>query len=139
MFFRKKRKVKLSELIYSTSADIEREMGLKEYIIDTLILFKNLNKKKTTLKSWDKLKSSLEKGYKPKKYGYIKVSPDNTLVNGNHRVVLLNEIYHKDHIIEVEQVNPPSKFFIFFFKLYIKFVNFVDPLPTFKRGGCNCN
>ena len=59
---------------------------------------------------WDTLKESLiHEGYTPTKYkdGYITVI-ENMVVDGSHRVILLNEIYGGDYIINVKVNTPES-------------------------------
>ena len=59
---------------------------------------------------WDTLKESLiHEGYTPTKYkdGYITVI-ENMVVDGSHRVILLNEIYGSDYIVNVKVITPKS-------------------------------
>ncbi len=57
---------------------------------------------------WKDLRDSLAKEYNPKKYGYITMTKGvflkNTVVNGNHRIMVLKDIYPEDYEIEVEKV-----------------------------------
>jgi hypothetical protein len=50
---------------------------------------------------WKDLKNSLAEGYNPKEYGYITVR-NNRVINGNHRLTLLKELYPEDHEIVVK-------------------------------------
>ena len=60
---------------------------------------------------WEKLKNSIEKnGYQPEKYGYILVretkDSDNRkwlIVNGNHRLKVLQDLYGGEHVIKVRR------------------------------------
>tara|TARA_R110002051_G_scaffold103182_2_gene174871 strand:- start:327 stop:758 length:432 start_codon:yes stop_codon:yes gene_type:complete len=69
-----------------------------------------LYQKKEKVGSWKRLKESLEKGYNPKKYGYIQVikylrKNKYYVYDGNHRVKLLKEMYGNEHQIMVERVS----------------------------------
>jgi len=50
---------------------------------------------------WKTLKNSLAEGYNPKEYGYITVR-NNRVINGNHRLILLKELYPENHEIVVK-------------------------------------
>ena len=50
---------------------------------------------------WKSLRDSLISGYEPKKYGYITVR-NNRVVNGNHRLILLKEMYPENKEIEIK-------------------------------------
>tara|TARA_B100000902_G_C27313331_1_gene919750 strand:- start:2384 stop:3286 length:903 start_codon:yes stop_codon:yes gene_type:complete len=60
---------------------------------------------------WERLKSSIERnGYLPEKYGYILVreKKDNrkkkwVIINGNHRLKVLKELYGDEHVINVRR------------------------------------
>jgi len=60
---------------------------------------------------WERLKSSIERnGYLPEKYGYILVREKKlnrkkkwVIVNGNHRLKLLQELYGDEHVINVRR------------------------------------
>jgi|ETNvirenome_6_85_1030632.scaffolds.fasta_scaffold05294_2 hypothetical protein len=61
-------------------------------------------------KSWKKLKKSLEKGYQPTKYGYVKVikywrKNKYYVYDGNHRVTLLKEMYGNEYRIAVQRTH----------------------------------
>ena len=60
---------------------------------------------------WVALESNLRKnGYNPKKYGFIQVDENNNVKDGNHRTILLKEIYHNNLEIEVKLYEPkPNK------------------------------
>ena len=55
---------------------------------------------------WDTLKESLECGYHPDMYmsGHIKVFWDGIVIDGNHRVHALKEIYGDDYEITVRKI-----------------------------------
>ena len=52
---------------------------------------------------WKVLRDSLTKGYNPKVYGYLQVQ-NNVVINGNHRLMLLKDLYPENHEIEVETI-----------------------------------
>ena len=80
---------------------------------------------------WEELKNSLNKGYQPEQYGYIKVCKlwfwdRNIIYDGNHRVKVLKEIYGYNHEISVECVSG--------FSTIILTVLFLGCLPLLLMG-----
>jgi len=60
---------------------------------------------KRTEHCWEELKKSLVKGYNPEKYGYITILRffgTNLPIDGNHRLVLLKQLYPEDYTIDVK-------------------------------------
>jgi uncharacterized protein (DUF1015 family) len=84
------------------------------------------------VKSWVKLKESLEKGYQPTKYGYIKVvkywrKNKYYVYDGNHRVTLLKQMYGSEYGVLVQRTNLLSLVPVLFIVLI------VSPLIMIKR------
>jgi hypothetical protein len=81
------RKIKLSELDKGGFLHFEPSSRSKQY--------------------WSDLRDSLKNGYDPKSHrsGYITICKNGTIVDGNHRVTILKEMYDGDTEIMVKQLN----------------------------------
>ena len=109
--------IKLGELERHEFTDKDVEMDTEGYtgmasnnspkIVKSFIRYFGVKEK---VKSWKELKNSLEKGYQPTKYGYIKVIKYGRknkyyVYDGNHRVTLLKQMHGNEYRIAVQRTN----------------------------------
>tara|TARA_B110000444_G_scaffold239436_1_gene253852 strand:- start:7024 stop:7446 length:423 start_codon:yes stop_codon:yes gene_type:complete len=98
----------------------EKVKNIKKIKLKDLIFFKDRSK----TYNWKDLEDSLNNGYSPKKYDYIKVNNDGVVVNGNHRCIILNKKYGDEFEVEISEIDGYGKktflfIFIFVFPFYL--------------------
>tara|TARA_R110002167_G_scaffold68516_1_gene193354 strand:- start:3490 stop:3912 length:423 start_codon:yes stop_codon:yes gene_type:complete len=98
----------------------EKVKNIKKIKLKDLIFFEDRSK----TYNWKDLEDSLNNGYSPKKYDYIKVNNDGVVVNGNHRCIILNKKYGDEFEVEISKIDGYGKktflfIFIFVFPFYL--------------------